>query len=334
MMKKLFLLIFIFLFLISCTKKERKPDISNISLNIKINRLEKDLFLENIENIADSLDVIKKKYGVFFDLFTSGIIRIGHSNSPEFINNIKSFVTDYTVYQAYESTIATYPDINDLEKQLTKAFKYYKYYFPEKPIPAIFTYISGFNESIIVGDTFLAIGLDKYLGRDSKFYKLLMVPEYLITNMHKDMIISDCIKAWALTEYPYSDSVNNLISNSIYNGKIHYFQKCMLPDAPDSIIMGYTKEQIEWCIKNEKKMWEYLIEQKLIYDKSLSSINNFTKDGPFTKDFGRKSPGRAVNWLGWQIIKAYMKKNIEISLKELMNENDYQKILLKAKYRP
>ena len=152
--------------------------------------------------------------------------------------------------------------------------------------------------------------------------------------MHQGMIASDCMKAWALTEFPFNDSINNLISNIIYNGKVHYFQRLILPEVHDSIIMGYTKEQVKWCEENEKRIWEYLVAGKLFFETDLLTINKFTKESPFTKNFGKESPGRAVNWLGWQIIKSYMKKNPDITLQQLMKNNNYQDIFMKAKYRP
>jgi hypothetical protein len=39
-------------------------------------------------------------------------------------------------------------------------------------------------------------------------------------------------------------------------------------------------------------------------------------------------------WVGWQIIKSYMKNNKDATLEKLMAEPDAQRILSKSKYRP
>jgi hypothetical protein len=39
-------------------------------------------------------------------------------------------------------------------------------------------------------------------------------------------------------------------------------------------------------------------------------------------------------WVGLQIVRSYMKNNDEVTLAELMNEKNPQKILNKSKYRP
>lgn len=312
-----------------------KINISNIPLDIKIQRLEKDIFSIDLDQLPDSIPIIEKKYGTFFDLFTNHIIKVGDPSEPYFHDKFKLFITNYVVYKSYQQAVEVFPNLNKLETEITMAFKHYKYYFPSKPVPSVYTYVSGFNQSIVVAENILAIGLDKYLGRNCDLYSKLMVSEYLKRNMDKSMIVSDCMKAWATTEYIYNDSIDNLINQMIYNGKIHYFQKAMIPGSPDSIIMGFSEKQIKWCESNEKKMWEYLIENKLLFENNYLIINNFTKEGPFTKEFGGKnSPARAANWLGWQIVKAFMNKNRSINLPELMKENDYQKILVRARYRP
>ena len=39
-------------------------------------------------------------------------------------------------------------------------------------------------------------------------------------------------------------------------------------------------------------------------------------------------------WTGWQIVRLYMEKHPDVTLKDLMLDNDYQKILTDANYRP
>jgi hypothetical protein len=46
----------------------------------------------------------------------------------------------------------------------------------------------------------------------------------------------------------------------IDSGKV--FKDVLLPDYSDADKMGYTKEQLEWCIENESYMWRYFIEKK------------------------------------------------------------------------
>ena len=76
------------------------------------------------------------------------------------------------------------------------------------------------------------------------------------------------------------------------------------------------------------------MDNELLYTKENSEIIKFMGEAPFTQGFPEGSPGRIGHYLGWQIVKAYMEKNSEVTISELMQEKDFQKILTKSKYKP
>jgi hypothetical protein len=301
---------------------------------LSIQRFEKDLFSLDFEQIRDTLPYLKKKYGEFLDIFDYKVVRIGSTDNPSYPDLLKGFITDYYMYEDYMKVSKTFPNLNDLQTTLTRSFKLFKYYFPKMSVPRIFTYVSGFNQSIITTDTILGISLDKYLGQSCEFYSKLELPLYLRYNMNKNKIAPDCIRAWGITQFEMSDSASNLLSNMIYQGKILYFTKALMPDEQDSLIIGFSKAQFDWCRKNEKNMWTYLVENKQLFVSDYLTISKYINEGPFTKDFSRQSPARAAIWVGWQIVNKYMDRNPDITLSELMKENNYQKILKLSKYRP
>ena len=57
-------------------------------------------------------------------------------------------------------------------------------------------------------------------------------------------------------------------------------------------------------------------------------------DGPFTAEITQDSPGRLGLWVGWRIVESYMRNNKGVTLHELINENDAQKILEQSFYKP
>jgi hypothetical protein len=81
-------------------------------------------------------------------------------------------------------------------------------------------------------------------------------------------------------------------------------------------------------------MWITLIENKLLFSTEPFKIRKLTDVAPYTADFTDESPGRACNWIGYNIISKYMKNNPNITLRELMDNDDYHKILEQAKYKP
>ncbi len=332
MLRNTFIIFILSILLFSCNNNKFDVDISNIDLNLNIKRLDKDLF----QNYPDTPNVSKlqQKYGQFLDLYSLGVIGIGRPQSERYKDALMQFQKYCIEYHIPEKTDSVFHDFDDISLKLTKAFKHYKYYFPDKKLPEVYTFISAFNQSVVVDEGMIGIALDKYLGRNCVYYKQLGWDKYKIRRMEKSMIPVDLMRALAIMEFPYADSVDNLLNQMVYEGKIQYFLDAMLPGVPDSLKFAYTEAQWEWADYNEEKMWAYLVESETLFSTDHMTIRKFIGDAPFTQVFHNNSCPRAGVFLGWKIVNKYMDKHPDISLKQLMENNDYQGILNSANYRP
>src|SRR5690606_28684937 len=109
-------------------------------------------------------------------------------------------------------------------------------------------YISGFNQSVVTAENVIGISLDKYLGRDFGYYRLLnSTPQYKIMNMYKEKIVSDVAYAWGITEFEHTNKSTTLLDNMVHYGKLMYFVDALLPEMDDSLKIGYTDLQMKWC---------------------------------------------------------------------------------------
>jgi hypothetical protein len=127
---------------------------------------------------------------------------------------------------------------------------------------------------------------------------------------------------------------DNVLSEMLHDGKLRYFTRCMLPEVEDDIIFGFTPGQMKFCRNNEGQMWQYMIENDLVFKTDQFTIRKLVGDAPFTSYFTNESPGRAAVWLGFRIIESFMNKNRGTSLESLMNNINVQEILEKAKFDP
>ncbi len=318
---------------ISCKQDKLHVNVDKIQVTITIHRFEQDLFSADPSAIRDSIPVWQKRYGAFLQYF-SYVVKLGNINDPAYADRLTLFATDHTNYQIFKRTMVVYPNVDAFKENLEEAYRHYRYYFPQKPFPRIITYVAGFNQSAITGDSLIAMGLDKYLGSDEPLYRDAGIYKYLVENMHPKKLASDCITFWGETEFPFYDSINNLVSNMIYRGKMLYFTNAMLPDQPDTINWGFSAKNLEYCVANEKAMWTELIEKKYLFSTDRFTIDKFILEGPYTKDFGRESPARAAVWIGYKIVSAFMAKNSDITLPMLMAEKNYMKILNMSLYNP
>lgn len=332
-MGKLLLLTFSsLLFFYSCTNNT--PDVSNINVDVKIIRFDSILFSKSVDSINTWLPEYLSLYPEFIDVYTTGIISVGSSSNKNFAKRFEEFISYTKGFEIDKAVSERFKDFNKIESKIVKGLKYYKYYFPNENIPEIYTYISGFNQSITVSENFIGIGLDKYLGMNSTYYTDMTIPRYVRYRAEKRFIPIDIIRALAYNKSDFPDVEQNLLNNIIYEGKIQYFIDKMFPYVADSTKIGYTSKQIYWCNNNEKQVWTWLVNNKKLFVTDYKEVRNFIGEAPFTVELSKESPGRIGVWVGWQIIKKYMKENPDISLADLMKNNDFQRILNSAKYNP
>lgn len=332
-MKKIVFFLSLLIILASCTRNPLKINTSDVLIDLRIKHLDLDLLKQKHDQMPAAIPALKSTYGEFFDIFTYRMIAIGGTDQPNFPDLLYSFVSD-SLIRKLEISVSQNIDTTKLRNELETAFKHYKYYFPEKNIPVIYTCISGFNQSVVISEKLIGVSLDKYMGADSPFYEQLGLPAYKRKNMHPSKIVPDIMQGWADAEWPKSDKDNSLLSHMIQQGKVLFFLDAILPELNDTLKIGIPEKQLVFCRKNEAKMWTYLAEHKMLFTTDRMSIKRFIDDGPFTASFSEESPARTGVWLGWQIVRSYMKKNENIALANLMNNSDYQSIMNQSGYQP
>jgi hypothetical protein len=320
----------------ACKRNPYRVNISAVSAGIEITRLEKDLFEPDPLTIPAAIPELQKKYGTFLQLF-SYVINAGSVKDTSFSSSMVHFCTDKLNNEVYQAVMQLYPDVTAIENDLEIAFRHYKYYLPDRGIPSIYTCVTGFNNSIIIGDSVIGIGLDRYLGQENEYYKRLHIYRYLAIRMNPGNIIPDCMYAWGTSEWDFASmgyGKDDVMTEMIHEGKLRYFQRCMMPDLSDTLLFGFTSDQMRFCRNNEMQMWHYLIEHDLLFTSDQLTIRKLIGEAPFTTFFTNESPGRAAAWIGFRIIESYMIKNRDVSLEEMMENNDVQGILAAARYDP
>jgi len=320
----------------SC-KQHQRPDVSQVKVAIKIDRFDRELYQGKTKDVAATNQYLQQKYGFFYDDFIHRIV-----GNPGLTGEM--VLTGLYKNQAYtdlnKEVDSVFPNLNKVEQELTESFKYIKYYYPKIKVPHFIAYLSGFAYQIPIGDEYMGIGLDMFLGRDSKFYGAIVqsIPQYQSRRFEPAYITPRVTEVFAREElFKERDEDQTLLAKMIYNGKILYFMdEVLAPELSDTLKIGYTTKQLDWCKKNEANIWAFFMENDLLYQSDMQKIQTFLTDGPFTPGLGEKksSAPKLGVWLGWQIVRKYMAQNPDVTLQQLMAETDAQKILNKAKYKP
>lgn len=318
----------------SCGNNPLDIDVSEVNVDLKLKRFDQDLFDIKTEITPEVAETLNKKYGLFFQDFTQSIINIGPYNNPETQYHLNAFKNDSYINKLRTDVNLIYSDFSPYQKDLENAFKHYKHYFPKKQIPEIITYISGFNYAIVTDKNYLGIGLDMFLGSNHEAYPNLGLPKYKTDFMNKESLVAGAMIGWVTTEFELKEKNADLLTEMIHQGKLLYILDALIPSTSNAIKISYSEEQIAWCKANAEPVWFYFIDNQLLYTKETTEIIKYMGEAPFIQGFPEGSPGRIGHWVGWQIVKTYMQNNPNITIEQLANEQDAQKILNKSKYKP
>lgn len=299
-------------------------------IDIHIKRYEKDLFSLDTSRLESGLKALSADYPAI-------LISKEAWKDPQMLSQLKAYIADPIIREIYMDVMRVFPDLKELEAELTTAMGYYLNYYPEDSIPVFYSLVPGLNTEMptIYGygnDIF--IHLDMYLGKDYKYYSQIGMPVFVSQRCEKKYIATECVSKALVYKYLPQKSPISLLDNLIYEGKRLYFTEMMFPDKSEMDVIEYAPEKYDWAAENQGKVWSYIIEKDLLFSKQNDVIRQFVDDTPFTKPFTNSSPGRMGVFIGWKIIQQYMENNPDVSLQDLMKNTDSQQILNKSGYKP
>jgi hypothetical protein len=337
MQKYNFLMIFrskIFLaalmFLTACHSGHFDVNTDQIQLRVKTTRLDQSLFA----NQAAPTDSVNKNllqsYGSFYNLYLRDILNIGEAQDPMIEVLLDKFRKDPTWMETQEEINKTFLDFEKEQQEIEAALKRYHFFFPNSATPNIVTYNSGFNIGIYPTDTILGIGLEWYLGSENKIVKQLVsesFPQFMKNQMETNNLVPSSLKGWLLYKHQGNFKNENLLDVMIYYGKILFVLKTILPERTDQDILSYAPNQLLWCQNNEFSFWTYLVDNKFLFTQNYKDISRFINDGPFTSGISQESPPRTGIWLGYEMVKQYVKKKNINSLQQLLEVQNAQEFL-------
>ena len=325
-------------FFVACNHAD-DVDVSEIDLNLKIERFDKDLATIKPGEVKQKLPQLREKYGVFYRDYFEKVLNVGSTETPSYQETVSEILAGKPYRDLQNATNSVFPDMEKWKPTIEDAFKHIKYYYPEQKIPRLITYISGFQLQTSIGKDYIGVGLDMFLGNNSPFYPALVesVPMYISRRFTPANLTPRIVEIFTREElFPEPESATSLLAKMIHEGKVMYFMKKIQPSVADSILIGYTSAQMTWARNYESDVWAYFLEQNLLYETDYLKIQKYLSEAPFTPGLGSNndSAPKLAIFTGWQIVNQYMENEKDVTLQELMSEQNEQKILRQSKYRP
>ena len=288
----------------------------------------------------DSIEVDIRKlyadYEEFMPIYVEGILRIPIEDTAYLCEMYAQFLTDTVMGFVQTNTLAQnkFADVDSLQRALNRGFSRLHYLYPDWDIPTkVYLYVSGFNSSIMYYEDMMGVGVDMYLGSDYPYYNQV-VYNYQKHTMSKEFVTCDLLNMYIAYNISYNSKYNRLLEQMIFRGKQMFLLSELLPDIPVWDVIGYTKEQWQWCERYERAIWNRIMSKKDLFKTESMLLNSYMNDGPFTSEISQESPGRLGLWVGWRIVDSYMRNNENVTIQQLISEGDAQKILEQSFYKP
>jgi hypothetical protein len=324
------------------TAQDHAPDVAHIPVSLDVRRLDQDVAALDTNNLAKSLADLSAKYPDFMSLYLDTLlmldIRQDYSDAnPGIAERLRSFLTHKDYRGLFDTVARHFPDTKNMDKDLTRGFRYLKYYYPDYPIPRVIYFVSGLkNWSAVTYEHTVGIGLDMYLGEKYPFYtaSTVNIPAYLLPRQSPQYVCINVFRAIYQDMYAYDPRNKTLLDMMVEAGKEIYFLRKILPFTDDTLRLGYSQAQWAWGQENEAHIYNYFINQGLLYETNWQKILRYVTNGPTSTGMPAESPGNIGTFIGYKIISAYMAQFPNTTLQQLAALQDAQKILTDAKYKP
>lgn len=326
-------------FLNACnTSNNKKVDVSKVIQYYHSIPYYQEVFAIDSNHIEKGVNRLGEKYPDFSSIYFNNLTGYRMNGNYElFLKSMHHFLTYKDYLNLYDTVQKVFPDTKKTDEQLSLLFKHIQYYFPDEKWGTVYYFISGLNRySAVTVDTSIGVGLDMFLGKDYPYYASIGLANYETEHCIPEYIPVLVSKVIFENRWEMNPEGKKLLDLMIYAGLEMTFLEYTLPEHSDDELIGYSKAQLKWCQENEKMIWSYFKKNELLYSTELQKVIRYVMDGPNSTGMPPESPGNIGTWVGWQIVRSYLKEHPDIKWNEILvqKNRDNQIFLSQSNYKP
>lgn len=321
------------LWLTGCDSNEYARDLSEVpAVSMPVRRLDQELFaLKTKDDIFQFLNANAELAEAYFQ-------RSKFPHDSILIGQIHAFLQVKANDTLQQDVQKVFGDAAGLQKDIEQAYRHLRYYYPDAPVPQLCTMVSGFGTfgfgyDLFVSDKYLVIGLDYFVGKEGT-YRPQGVPNYILRRYEPAYIVPGITRLLS-DKYNQTDMLDRtLLGQMVAHGKALYFSKSLLPAVPDSLIIGYSDQDMADVQHNEATIYAHFVDNNLLYNNTLEMARDYIQERPYTLEIADKCPGRIGQWIGWRIVETYARRQDQRNLGQIMAVKDARVLFAQSKYKP
>jgi hypothetical protein len=302
--------------LFSCGDK--KPEVE-----VTIRRFERELMA--VKSQSDMGVLLQKNENIVKSLYRT------FPDDTAFVSHMYYLASHPETRKLYEQTQKEFGELTDIQKEFADAFANIKASYPEFKEPKIVTTFSGLENDLFVSDTLIIIALESFLGPNALYRP--DQPNYILKRYSKEYIVPTVVRYLSNSYNKLDPKDQSFLADMLFFGKSLEFTKEMIPNAPDSLIIGYSAIQLTQTWNAQDLVWAHVVDKNLLYNPNPHLKEKYFGERPSVPEIGPICPGRIGQWLGWRIIQRYRTENPKVTFQDLMANDKPAEILRESKYR-
>ncbi len=300
-----------------------KDSTENIPVNVKIERFDTQIMAvkskaELAKLFADNPTYSKSLYRAMPD-------------DSSLLEHVYFLANNADTRKFHAETVQAFGDLSKLTQEFKAAFQHIKALYPTFKEPKIMTTFTGLENDIFVSDSLIIISLEAFIGPKASYRP--KQPNYILRRYTPAYIVPLVIRYISNTYNKTEQGDQTFLADMVYFGKSLEFTKQVLPDTPDSLVIGFTGKELDNTWAAQDLVWAHVVEKNLLYNKNPMVKEKYLGERPIVTDVGPSCPGRIGQWLGWRILKRYMNENPKLTFQEVMATPKAEEILRLSGYR-
>jgi hypothetical protein len=305
----------------SCKNDPLDVDVSNLEIKINFVNADSMLFYStNSRRILVNRNFKQSFSDLYLFTFEKGL-KIRTTVDSTYANQLSTFYKDQYIKELENEIHTSFKSFTSEKKEIIDAMKHLKFHFLKMKTPNNIVFFNSlFSYNTLATNTDIGIGLEWYLGSENKLIKKSSIQglyDYMKSGMDRKYLVRDVMYQWVYAQV-LAPTDAKFAEDMVSWGKLIYFIEAALPEKEESIILRYSPEKFKWAEENEKRIWKYFVEQKLLFKNDELLKLGYFNEAPFTKGLPKESPDRLGQYIGWKMVRKYMEKNPELPLEKLV----------------
>lgn len=244
--------------------------------------------------------------------------------------------TDDLQRSIYQEALTKNPKAK-ISQGLSGLFQHIRYYFPDFSVPKVYIFSSGtkmYLEPVmyVPKENLLFIDISGFMGNKNKFYD--GIENYLQLQMNPENLLPQAAEAIARSMIPPPSGTPDFLEKMVQMGKLKTTQQAFLPKTSPATILNLTPAQMKWNQENEGNIYNYFVENDLLFQTDLKLDERFLTKAPFSKfytEIDKEASPQVGVFIGKQIVDSYLNKTnptlpelLATPNKEIFNQSQYK----------